>query len=196
MDEATRGEMATYWNAIWDPDQPWHKCSRRKDARLSPSFGGGRRMRHPYYDPIVYPRVPDRTENFGYDTMRRVRSVVTKTLSSSAVSKYTDAAEDVIIKEIWLAETLSTFTSLFHHFRRYLVDPLLPGRYVGWQPRDISPKSYFIELLDVQCGSAEEYQVEELGDERPFLMRQQLTVSFKLIREVNSPAGVITMTGL
>lgn len=196
MDESNQGLMATYWNAPWDPDAPWHKAGPRKDARHSPAFGGGRRMRHPFLDPIVYPSVPDRTINFGYHALTRVRSVVTKTLSSSAVSKYKDEAEDVIIREIWRAESLSTLTSIFHHFRRYLVETLPPGRYIGWQPRDLSPKSFFIELLNVECGPADEYQIEELGDERQYMMREQLTVSFKLMKEILSPAGVVVMTGL
>jgi len=196
MDEVNQGLMTAYLNAPWDPMAPWHKAGPRPDARHSPALGGGRRMRHPFLDPIVYPRVPDRTTGFGYDRLTRVHSVVIKTLSSSAVAKYQDEDEDVVIREIWQAGTLSTLTSLFHHFRRYLVTMLPPGRYLGWQPRDLSPKSFFIELLNVECGPPDEYQIEELGDDRPYYMREQLTVSFKLMKEISSPAGVITMTGL
>jgi len=196
MDAATQGYMPTYWNAPFDWPGPWHRvAAHKKDARLCPSFGGGRRMRHPFLDPIVYPRNPDRTLNYGYDRLRKVRSVIIKTLDSSAVAKYPEVAEDVVIREIWLAETLSTFTELFHQFHTYLREILPPGRFIGWQPKDLSPKNYFVELLDVQCGTPDDFQIEELGDDRPYYMREQLTVSFKLVREIQAPAGVVNVVG-
>lgn len=196
MDDATTGLMPAFWNAHFNWQGPWHRVTQKKDARLCPEFGGGRRMRHPFLDPIVYPRTPDRTINFGYDRLRKIRSVVIKTLDSSAVAKFPERAEDVIIQEVWLADTLSTFTELFHGFHTYLREVLPVGRYIGWQPRDLSPKSYFIELLDVQLGTnPDNYTVEELGNERPWYMREQLSVSFKLVREISGPAGLINMVG-
>lgn len=196
MDEANQGLMTSYWNGIFDPDAPWPRVTARDDHRLFPIRGGGRRMRHPYYDPIAYPTVPDQTTGFGYDRLRAANSVMMKTITSSAVAKFPDAAEDVVIKEIWLAKTASTITKLFHQFHRYLIDPLPPNRFIGWQPRDLTSKNYFIDLLDVSCGPSGEYLIEEIGDYRPWMMREALTVEFKLVKELGYPAGVSSMVGV
>ena len=113
-----------------------------------------------------------------------------------ASAKYPEYFDDVKITEIWQAEQLSTITGLFHQFDRYWTYMLPPGRYVGWQPRDLTPKSYFVEILNVALGSAEDFNVEELGDRRPWMMREQLSVTFRLIRDVSYPAGVVASVGL
>jgi hypothetical protein len=193
--EADQGLESSFWNMPYDWQGPWHRPTQRKDARYFPERGGGRRLRHPFLDPIVYPRLPDRTFNFGFDRLRKTRSVVIKTLDSSGVAKFVEQPEDVIIREVWLAQDLSTFTELFHGFHTYLREILPPGRFIGWQPKDLTEKSYFIEILDVQCGTPDDFVIEELGSSRPFLMREQLTFAFKLVREIQAPAGIITMVG-
>lgn len=195
MDEATSGLMPSRWNVPFDALAPWDRCVARRDPRQFPSRGGGRRMRHPYYDPIVYPKLPDKTLNFGYNPLRRVKSVLTRTLLGTAVSKFVEEYDDVVIKEMWLAESLSTLTALFHQFHRYYVGTLPAGRFIGWQPLDLSPKNFFVDLLNVECGAAEDFEIEELGTDRPFVMRQQLTVTFKLVREVKGAAAVMTGSG-
>lgn len=194
MDEPTLGLASTDWNNVWDPWAPWHRALR-KDARLFPARGGGRRMRHPSLDPIVYPQVPDQTRNFLDHRLRQVRSVVTRTMTSSGVSKFPQPGDAVVIKEVFLARTLSTFTGLFRQFQEYLTTPLLPGDYIGWQPRDATPRNYFIDLLGVECGEPDEYLIEEMGNRRPYLMREQLTVSFKLVKGISFPSGVIVAVG-
>jgi len=174
----------------------WKPVTSKGDPRLFPARGGGRRMRHPYLDHIVYPRMPDKTLNFGFDVLRRVPSTVLKTATATASAKYPEYFDDVKITEIWQAEQLSTITGLFHQFDRYWTYMLPPGRYVGWQPRDLTPKSYFVEILNVALGSAEDFNVEELGDRRPWMMREQLSVTFRLIRDVSYPAGVVASVGL
>lgn len=152
-------------------------------------------MRHPFLPRIVYPRVPDKTFNFGYDALKRMRSVVTKTLDSSAVTKFKDATEDIIIREVWIADQLSTFASFFHGLHSYLTSTIPVDRYIGWVPRDLTPKCFFVELLDVQVGGADEYMIEELGN-TPYMMREALTLTFKLIREIFPPSGVVVLGGL
>ena len=195
MDEPNAGLMTSFWNAPFDAPGPWHRCVYRKDARLSPAKKGGRRMRHPFFDPIIYPRNPDKTSNFGYDPLRRVKSVLIKTLDGTAVAKYIDRPDDIVITETWVADSLSTLTELFHQFHRYLIATMPTGRFIGWQPRDLTPRNFFVELLNVECGTPEDYEIEELGTRRPYMMRQALTVSFKLVREVKGAAAVITATG-
>jgi hypothetical protein len=190
-----QGLDSTYWNQPFDGMAPWHRCVSKKDPRLFPIKGGGRRMRHPFLAHIVYPRVPDRTTNFLDDRLRHVQAAVTKTIASSAVTKFSDSPEDVVIREVWQARSLSTFTELFRQFYAYLHFQLPPGRYIGWQPRDLTHKNYFVTLLDVQVGEPDHYVVEELGDSRPYYMREQLTVTFKLVREVFAPAGVVVAVG-
>jgi hypothetical protein len=195
MDDASRGLMPCWWNDILAPELPWWR-PRRKDRRLFPIRGGGREMHHPYMPRIVYPRLPDRTLNFGYDVVPRMRSVLTKTLASTAITKFKDKVEDVVIREIWLADQASTFTTFFHAVQSYMLGTLPPDRYVGWMPRDLSPKAYFVELLDVSLGSGEDLSIEEIGHRTPFVMREAMTISFKCIREIFAPAGVVVGEGL
>ena len=153
-------------------------------------------MRHPFLDPIVYPQIPDRTFGFGYDPLRRSRAVLVKTLASSAVADFPDVISDVIIREIWQANQLSALTRLFHHFIRFRTEILPVGQFIGWQPRDLSPKGFFIRLVDVSLGQGQEYGPEEIGKTRPVMMRETLSVTFKLIAEAQSPAGVIIGEGI
>jgi hypothetical protein len=199
VDEATRGLAANYGDASLDPLAPWWKPTRKGDRRLwgpiadgDPPIGAGRRMTHPYHEDLVYARTPDRTINLGDDRLRRSEAVLTKTLNGSAVARYDEFDDDVVIREVWLAESLSTLTDMFRHFHRFWMDQLPPDRFIGWQPRDRTWKRYFIEILRVDCGDVDgEFLVEELGQDRPFLMRTQLSVTFKLIRQVASPSGVL-----
>lgn len=201
MDELTRGLAANYGEAILDPLSPWWRPARRGDRRLRPAVdgdpvqGAGPRMTHPYHEDLVYARIPDRLINFGSDGLRRADTVITKTLDGSAVTRFDEFEDDVIYREIWLADTLSTLTDMQRHFHRFWMDPLPAGRYIGWQPRHRTWKRYAIEILRVDCGEADsEYLIEELG-KRPTMMRVSLSVTFKTIREVMSSSGVVLAGG-
>lgn len=152
-------------------------------------------MRHPFLPDIVYPRIPDQTWGFDQDVLTKVRGVTTKTLDSSAVSHFEEAPEDVVIREIWIPDTMSTEVDLFRQFQEYNLSKLPVGQFIGWRPLDLSPKNFAIELLDIELGQPDQYLVEELGKDRPFLMRRQLTVSFKFVREQIGPAGVTVAVG-
>lgn len=201
MDEISRGLAANYGESIFDPLAPWWRPARRGDRRLRPAkdgdpiTGAGPRMTHPYYEDLVYARTPDHLVNFGSDGLRRAAAVVTQTLDGSAVARFDEFSDDVIYREIWLANTLSTLTDMQRHFHRFWMDPLPTDRYVGWQPRHRTWKRYHIEILRVDCGDAEgEYLIEELG-KRPGMMSKQLSVTFKTIREVKSPSGILLAGG-
>jgi hypothetical protein len=195
MDSATQGLMSTWWNDVFDPEAPWHRPVQR-DKRLFPARGGGRRMRHPYLEPIVYPELPHRTINFGYDVLRRVPVQLVRTADSTAVAKFPERVEDVVIREVWLAEELSTYTEFFHQLQEYKLATLPTGDYIGWEAPDLSPKRFAIDLLDVKLGGVDgELLVEELGSERPYYLREQLTVEFKLVREVQHPSGLAYLVG-
>lgn len=195
MDIPGRGRATSYWNDILAPGLPWHRASRRDDPRNFPARGGGRELRHPYLPRLVYPRLPDKTFNFGYDVLLKLRSVATKTLGSTGIAKFKDELQDVVIKEVWLADQLSTLTSFFHGVKAFVNSTLPPERYIGWVPRDLTAKCYFVELLDVQVGAPDEYLIEEIGRKTPFMMRESMTISFKLIREIFSPSGVVIGEG-
>lgn len=195
MFEADQGLSCAHWEQPVDWQGPWRRATHHRDRRLFPKRGGGRRFRHPFLDPIVYPRMPDKTVGFDQTALLRVKSVVTKTLDSSVVSKFRDKEEDPTITEMWAAGTLSTEAGFFRALHKYLLTPLPVGRYIGWQPRDGSWKSFFIELLDVQLGQDNDYNLEELGDARPYLMRESLTVRFKLVREIIAPVSSVVVTG-
>ena len=195
------GHGSPFGDAHFDPFAEWWRPTSKRDKRLSPASAsalstcGGRRMVHPFHPDIVYPRIPDRTSPFGYDVLRRVDHELVRTELGTALAKFPEQLDDVVIQETWLAQSLSTLSQLFHQFHRYWVDTLPVGEYLGWQPRDLSPKRFFIELVDVQCGESDRLVVEELGNARPFYMRQALTLTFKLVREVRSPAGVMIGVG-
>lgn len=218
VDNATRGWACPWKNDIFDPDGPWWRPTNDRDARMhhpktvSPSgytategipeaakviVGGGRRMRHPFLAPIVYPELPHRTTGFGYDRLRRSKAVVIKTLDSSAVAHYLDKGEDVIIKEVWQPQQLSTDTAFFYAMHNYLLTPLPTGRFIGWMPTDRTWKAYFITLLAVEGGpNPDTYNIEELGDRRPFLMREPFSIAFKLVRPVDDVSGVVVGEGV
>ena len=200
MDFLAGGMGTSYWNDVLAPEFPWHRALVPKgmsggDPRLFPIRGGGRELRHPFLPRIVYPRVPDKTFNFGYDLLRKTRSLVTKTIDSTTVTKFKDAIEDVVIREVWLADQLSTFTKFFHALQSFISSVIPPFRYVGWVPRDLTAKCYFVELLDVSVGGVDDYLIEEIG-KTPYMMRESLTLSFKPIREIFPPSGVVIGVGL
>ena len=195
MDKYSKGRASTFWNARFNSRGPWHRATNRKDARYNPVLGGGRRMRHPFLPDIVYPAVPDQTWGFDFDVILKARGVVTKTLDSSGVSNFVDAPEDVVVREIWQPATLSTTAELYRQFQEYRLSKLPVGLFVGWRPLDRSPKNFAVELLDVELGQPDSTMVEEVGEERPHLMRRQLTVSFKMIRELVGIAGVTVGSG-
>ncbi len=196
MDKVTWGRGTHRHDDRWAPGQPWHRAGHPKDPRWFPGKGGGRRLRHPFLDSIVYPRVPDRTLNFGLGPLRRVPTIVTKTLDSSAVTRFPEAPEDVIITEIWDADSLSTVHEFFNALHRYWVTDLLPGRSIGWSPRDLHWRNYFVDIIDVQLGPPESFDYQEEGSRRPFYLRNPLMLKMKLKREVEAPSGVVTSSGL
>ncbi len=203
-DEVTMGEMSTHWNAILDWQAPWHRQVSERDARLNPiqpvdanAFytGVSRRMRHPFLADIIYPRVPDDTFNFDQDPTIRTRSVVTKTLGASAVTKFQEGFSDVVVREVWAAEQLSTTIELARQFYKYHSEPLPVGQFIGWRPTDLSPKNFAIEILDVQIGRPDAMNFKELGPDRPYYSNKVLVVSFKMVREDESPTGALVVVG-
>lgn len=200
MDEVTRGLGSDYGEAVFDPLSPWWRPAVRQDRRLHPSRGNppegeGRRMTHPLLTDIVYSRRPDRDVNFFHDVLPRADAVLTQTLDGAAVTRFDGALDGTPITEVWLAETLSTHTDMWRQFYDYWVTPLPPGEYVGWQPRDKTPKRFAIEILRVDCGPSEgEYLIESIGKE-PGMMRFQLSVTFRCVREVASPSGLVVAVG-
>lgn len=195
MFEADQGLSTSYWTQPLDPVQPWHRPVQQKDRRYTPKKFGGPRFRHPFRPPIIYPRLPDKRYNFDQDAQFKVTNVVTKTMDSSVVTKFVDKPEDRIVTEVWQADSLSTEIEFYRCLAQYYTEPLPVGEYIGWQPKDASWKNFFIELLQVQVGQAEDFLLEELGDGRPYLMREQLTVKFKLVREIIPPVSSIVVTG-
>ncbi|MCE5282203.1 MAG: hypothetical protein LLG93_08910, partial [Deltaproteobacteria bacterium] len=109
-------------------------------------------MRHPYLDAIIYPQVPDRTYNHGRAPVPAVRSFLTRTLGGTVVTKFLDGISDVVVEEAWLADGASTYTDFYWSLHRYWTTPLPPGMWVAWQPRDLTHRSYWVEILEVVLG--------------------------------------------
>jgi hypothetical protein len=195
VDEASQGLAVRDTGAIWDPMQPWHAPNRTGDRRNSPNQPSGRVMRHPALAPIVYARTPDRTFNFNRKPIRGVRSVLTRTLGGTVVTRFLDHPWDVVIEERWVADGASTTVEMFDQFQKYLTTPLQTGDYIGWQPGDLSPQGFFIELLQVILGDEQGGADREAIGKRPFMMRRDLIVRFKVAFEARGPAGIIAMIG-
>lgn len=195
MDPDILGSYGEYDDADFDPFGDWHRPNQPGDLRHFPHKTGGRVMLHPFRDPIIYPRVPDKTINMALNPLRRTRTSIVHTASAMAIGRFPDPSDGVPIQEVWLAEQLSTFTELFHQFHTFWMDELEPGRYLGWIPRDLTWRRFHVEILDVACGQPDEYVIEQLGRTEPFLMREQLTVTFRVPQEFFHPAGSMVGVG-
>ncbi len=212
MDIETQGLGSNWSNAVADPILPWRKpmigpgfsdprlhnpIDGKDDEGFPIRLGAGRRLRHPILPDIVYPRLPDQTLGFGYHIIPKGRAVVIKTLESSAVAHFLERIEDVIIKEIWLPGRLSTEAAFFYALQDFRMTVLAPGQSIGWQPRDRTWRKYAVELLSVESGpTPDTYLIEERGEAKPWLIDQQVTLSFRAIRDFSDPAGVVIGEGL
>jgi hypothetical protein len=153
-------------------------------------------MTHPYLDDIVYPENPTRTPGFDYDALPTMKSVLTRTEEGTALARYPDSKDDVIITEVWDAGgELKVSVEFYRQLYQYLITPLQVGDYIGWQPRDKSPYNYFIEIIDVKIGGVDQYNVNEIGSREPYMLVEPLAVIFKLVRAAKSPAGVLVFLG-
>jgi hypothetical protein len=186
------------FQAFLGPRIPWTRpgwTARQKDARFFPLKGGGRRLVHPYLPDILYPEIP-RTDGFDYDVLRTVKSVLTRTEGGTALIRYPDFRDDVVITETFNAGgDLKTTVDLFRQLYEYLQTPLPDGDYLGWHCPDLSPYFYAIELIDVKLGNGTGYHLEEIGSEQPYMTTEPLQIMFKFITEAKAPAGVLTFTG-
>lgn len=189
------GFQPTGWPAMLNDRIAWTRPRRDDDPRVNPATGGGRRLVHPYLDDIVYPENPNRTLGFDVDAIRKTRAVVTRTEGASAVAHYPEFRDDVVIREIWDAGEASVSVEFWRQLRQYREEILPAGDYIGWQPRDLSPYFYFVELLDVKVGDGEIDDIQEHGNAEPFLLDRPLTLVFKLVQEVRPPAGVLVFLG-
>lgn len=182
---------------------PWTRAGfsvRNVDARISnPSLGGGRRLVHPYFDSIVYPENPTKTVGFDYDALRTMKTVLTRTEGANALTRYPDNRDDVLISETWAGGDLPVSVEFFRLLYQYLMTPLQVGDYIGWQPRDLSPYFYFIEIIDLKLGSGDQYHLEEVLSNQegtaPYLLAEPMTLIFKLVQEAKAPSGVLTLLG-
>ena len=137
---------------------PWTRPgfpARQSDARFRPDLGGGRRLVHPYLDPILYPEMPSKTVGFDYDVLRTVKSVLTRTQGGTSLVQYTDNRDDGIITEIFDGSggELRVSIEFVRALLQYLLTPLQVGDYLGWRCPDLSPYFYAIELIDVKLGT-------------------------------------------
>lgn len=178
---------------------PWTPpgyAARQEDPRVNPVTGGGRRLVHPYLDDIVYPENPSRTSGFDVDVLRTVKSVLTRTEGGTALVRYTDLPDDVLIQETWDAGgELRVDIEFARLLYQYLITPLPVGDLIGWQPRDRSPYNYFVEIVDIKIGTNDSYHLEEVGSEEPYMLTEPLTLIMKPVGEARAPAGILTFVG-
>ncbi len=183
------------WPAMVNDRIPWTRPRLDNDPRVNPATGGGRRLRHPFLDDIVYPENPNRTIGFDVDALRKTRAVITRTEGASAVAHYPEFRDDVVVQEIWDAGEASVSIEFWRELRQYREEILPVGDFIGWSPADLSPYHYFVELLDVKVGSGDVDEIEEHGNREPFMLNQPLTLVFKLVQEIRPPGAVVVFLG-
>ncbi|MGH9796626.1 MAG: hypothetical protein ACRD5D_00565 [Candidatus Polarisedimenticolia bacterium] len=166
-----------------------------RDPILVHGSGGGRRLVHPYLDDIVYPELPNRWTGFDWYALPKTRAAVVRTEGASAAAHYREFLDDVVVQEIWDAGSASISVEFWRLLREYRESILPTGDFIGWQPRDLSPYNYVVELLDVKVGEADVDEIQEHGNAEPYLLDKPLTLVFKLVGEARPPAGVISFVG-
>jgi hypothetical protein len=189
------GFVPVGWPAMVNPRVPWTRPRRDDDPRVNPATGGGRRLRHPFLDDIVYPENPNRTIGFDYHALRKTRAAIVRTELASAVAHYPEKYDDVVIQEIWDAGEASVTVEFYRLLRQYREEILPAGEFVGWTPADLSPYHYLVELLDVKLGESDVDEVQEHGDREPYMLSRPLSLVFKLVQEVVPPPAVVTLLG-
>lgn len=198
MDELLSGLEDVHSFSLGEPLLPWVRPYVKSDVRLNPGtgVGAGRRLVHPFLPDLVYPELPSRIVNFDYDVLRKTRSVATRTLQGTGISKYLEERDDVQVSEVWDGGGgLSIPISFFRLLYRYMTEVMPPGNFVGWIAPDLTPHGFFVELLDLKLGSSDAYSVIEFGSEEPFLLLEPLTLTWKTIRTARFPVGVVSFSG-
>lgn len=169
---------------------------RAVDPRTNPATGGGRRLAHPFLDDIVYPENPSRTVGFDFDVLRTMKSVLTRTEGGTALLQYPDYPNDVVITETWDAGGgLKIEVEFVRKLYQFLMTPLPVGQYLGWQPRDLCPYFYLVALVDVKLGANDQYHLEEVGEEEPYMLTEPLSIMFKTIQPSKAASSVIVLMG-
>ncbi len=190
------GFVPSGWAAFLGNRIPSTPARLLNDPRLNPATGGGRRLIHPYLADIIYPENPTTTHGFDFDAVPRVRPVLSRMAAGTALVKYADSKDDVLISEVWNAGSLSTNVEFVRQLLEYFTDVLPTGDYIGWHPRDRSPYNYFVDLVNLQIGAGDVYHLEEIHSNlEPLLIAEPVTMTFKLIRDNVAPSGALTFLG-
>lgn len=123
--------------------------------------------------PLVYFSNPDRTLGLDNIVLPHPIAKATLALEGTKVTRFERATGDVIITEIWTAESgkLSMPTFFFRLLYEYLdneptFDPVTPV-YVQWEPRDRNSLTYNVELLSFLAGTGGEGEFFDVIDFRP-----------------------------
>ncbi len=102
---------------------------------------------------------PTRTFNLDNTVLPHPTTQVVKTLTGSRTIRQEETATDVIVTEVWAADSgLSMPTPMFRLLYEYLVNGALIGPTddkIQWEPRDRSDRIYTVDLLSLTVGSGE-----------------------------------------
>ena len=190
------GFVPSGWPAFAGSRIPSTPARILSDPRLNPATGGGRRLVHPYLPDIIYPENPTTTHGFDVHPVPKVRPVVSRMAAGSALARYADSVDDVLITEIWNAGSLSTNVEFVRQLIEYVGGILPEGDLIGWQPRDRSPYNYFVDLVALAIGPNDVYHLEEINSSLDDLMiAEPVTLTFKLVRDEIAPSGALVFLG-
>jgi hypothetical protein len=144
----------------------------------------------------TYPQNPHNTLNFHTAPLKRIDSVVHKTIGGSVIVKRAEENHDVVISEIWRGEDGSMLAAQFLKFWDFLQTEPPIGEYLTWAPRDLTTEVYSIELLDIGGPDFDfnELRVDTTTRTGAYL-RDTVVLKFKIARTITLPTGVITLAG-
>lgn len=127
---------------------------------LTGTRGALRRLVHPdgaTFPPALYWRNPDRIFNFDADVLRAPIVEVVRTLSASRTIRFEEIEEDVLITEVWTADSgISMPLFMLRWLYELVLNPpafdALNQEYVRWEPRDRTDDAWHVQLLRLQVG--------------------------------------------
>ena len=121
--------------------------------------------------PLVYAsgglnQNPTRTLNFHREPLLKRQTTPVKTLGSTQLVDFTDKLEDVLITEVWSAESgFSMTAAMWRELKAYYDNPPDPtlGVFVQWEPRDETTKVYNVQIVSITPGDYDILEVVGRG---------------------------------
>lgn len=144
---------------------------------------------------------PDTTTNFILAPAPGMETTLQKTLKGSILVQQAQDLEDVVITETWVGGSkLSVLSSMFRTLYKFWTTVPGAGKFLVWQPQDLTVESFGVFIVDVRLGTANNIQYREyrsdLNSSAGSYQLQTLVVRYKIVREAIAPKGSIRLEGV